>query len=172
MTQEQTNQAVCTMIHNLNEIQRISQRREPSVWSHFNIGLFFLTALSIPSSFTQHSMRHLKIFCITECYLNVPSSILKGLLQFSNCLKHYAFFPALFFFFSPSCLGLTRVCLFLEKSNMLFKIPRVLERLFSPASATHNYSPNSGSPISQDSKDPKRHPLIFCQNIIQAHFTK
>lgn len=126
--------------------------------------------MSIPSSFIQHSMQHLKIFCIRECYLNVPSSILKGLLQFSNCIKPYAFFPAFFLSF-PSCLGLTRVCLFLEKSNTLFKIPGVLERPFGPASTTRNYSPNCGSPISQESKDPKTHSLIFCQNIIQAHFT-
>lgn len=60
-------------------------------------------ALSIPSSFIQHTTRHLKIFCIRECYLNVPSSILKALLQFSICLKHYAFLPALGFF--PLLLG-------------------------------------------------------------------
>lgn len=78
--------------------------------------------------------------------------------------------PAIFF--SPSCLGLIRDWLFLEKSNMLFKPPWVLKRPFSPVSTTHNYSPNSGSPISQESKDPKRHSLIFCPNIIQARATK
>lgn len=72
----------------------------------------------------------------------------------------------------PLCLGLIRDWLFLEKSNMLFKPPWVLKRPFSPVSTTHNYTPNSGSPISQESKDPKRHSLIFCPNIIQARATK
>lgn len=157
------------------EIQSISERRQSSVWSHFNIECFFLTALRIPALLSNILWGILKYPVVENTIWMYPlasskdcSSSASPYNTLPSCLPCFSFS----FLFFPSCLGLIRICLFLKKSNMLFKIPWVLERPFSPASTTHNYTSNSSSPISRGNKDPKRHGLIFCQNITQAHARK
>lgn len=100
----------------------------------------FFNSLEHSQLFPSNILRGILKYSGLECYLNVPSSILKGLLWFSICLKHYAFLP----FFFPLLLGARQSLLVSWKEQYAFQNPLGIGP-FSPASTSHNYGPNCSS---------------------------